>query len=233
MGRAWPELRAIWHLRHRVIGLWALRRLASKRGSPIRLHIGSGDRILPGWINIDLKAYPGVDLVADVTHGLPFTNVSAIFAEHFLEHLELLHAVGFICEAHRVLNPSGKLRLSTPNLDWIWRTHYTSMRSGGSPERAALIANRAFYGWRHRFLWNRELLATTLEACGFTDICWLSYGESNSSDLRGLERHEKYPDEPGYPHILVVEARKDALQEAKLRLLKQQMCEEFVFHLPG
>ena len=54
---------------------------------PVRLHIGSGTESLPGWINIDNKGLSGVDLVLDVRHGLPFRNVEAIYAEHFLEHL--------------------------------------------------------------------------------------------------------------------------------------------------
>ncbi|HEV2855555.1 MAG TPA: hypothetical protein VHC97_22380 [Thermoanaerobaculia bacterium] len=220
-----PELRAIWHLRQRVFHLWRIRFRAARRSSPLRLHIGSGDRILQGWINIDLKRHPGVDLVADVTHGLPFTHVSAVFAEHFLEHLDLLQAVNFLLEVHRVLSPSGRLRLSTPNLDWVWRTHYPLAGSSEEREDAALVTNRAFHGWRHRFLWNRELLESVLEACGFTDIHWPSYRQSDDPYLGELEQHETYPDLPGCPHILIVEARKGEPQQAKLRLLKQRMCE--------
>jgi len=224
-----PELRAIWYLRHRVPGLWLLRWRLRRREAPLRLHVGSGDRILPGWVNIDLKPSRGVDLVADVTHGLPFHNVAVVFAEHFLEHLDLLAAVEFLLEAYRVLVPGGKLRLSTPNLDWVWRTHHPG---SASPE-AALIANRAFHGWGHRFLWNRALLQQALEACGFTEIQWVSYGWSEDPALRDLERHETYPDLPGCPHILIAEAEKGILQEEKLRLLRGSLCQDFVFHLPG
>ena len=59
-----------------------------------RLHIGSGRERLEGWVNIDAQALPGVDVVADVTKGLQFENVEAIFAEHFIEHLPLDLAVG-------------------------------------------------------------------------------------------------------------------------------------------
>src|ERR1700737_1488969 len=54
-----------------------------------RLHIGCGQEAIPGWINIDNRELPGVDRVLDVRQGLPFQNVSAIYAEHFLEHLAL------------------------------------------------------------------------------------------------------------------------------------------------
>lgn len=224
-----PELRAIRYLKHRVVGLWLLRRRIARSEAPLRLHVGSGDRALPGWINLDLKPYPGVDLAADVTHGLPFRNVSVIFAEHFLEHLDLLAGVEFLLESHRVLIPAGKIRLSTPNLDWVWQTH----NPGSDSLEAALAANRAFYGWGHRFLWTRGLLEKVLEACGFTAIQWLSYGESADPSLRGLERHETYGDLPGTPHILVVEATKGAPQERRIGELRAALCKGFVFHLPG
>jgi predicted SAM-dependent methyltransferase len=229
LARLRPELRAIRYLKHRVVGLWFLRRRIVRGKVPLRLHVGSGDRRLPDWINLDLKPYPGVDLAADVRHGLPFRNVSLIFAEHFLEHLDLLTGVEFLLESHRVLIPAGKIRLSTPSLDWVWQTH----PPGSDSIEGALAANRAFYGWGHRFLWNRALLEQALEACGFTGIQWLSYGESEDPSLRGLERHETYGDRPGTPHILVVEAAKGASQEGRLRELRAALCKGFVFHLPG
>ena len=54
-----------------------------------RLHIGCGQEAIPGWINIDNRELPGVDRVLDVRQGLPFQDASAIYAEHFLEHLSL------------------------------------------------------------------------------------------------------------------------------------------------
>jgi len=231
LARLWPELRAIWYLHFRVLGLWILRSRLRRQGQIVRLNVGSGNRTLKGWVNVDLLPYRGVDLVADVTHGLPFTNVSLVFAEHFLEHLEILKAIHFLIEVHRILNPSGKLRLSTPNLDWVWKTHYSLTAPSAEREAAAVTLNRAFYAWEHRFLWNRELLQSTLEACGFTDIRWYSYGQSDDPELRGLEHHETYSDEPGLPHVLIVEAVKGKVQEPKLRLLKKRIYDEFVFHL--
>src|SRR5437763_14389901 len=86
----------------------------------MKLHIGAGTSPLAGWTNVDILPYPGVDAVLDVTRGLPFENVELIFAEHFLEHLSLADALRFIGECRRVLNDDGVLRVSTPNLDWVW-----------------------------------------------------------------------------------------------------------------
>jgi predicted SAM-dependent methyltransferase len=239
--RLWSGVRKLASSRHRVLhgrlSFRLFRPLQSlqgggRPGSPLRLHVGSGDRILPGWVNIDLKYFPGVDLVANVAGGLPFTGVATVFAEHFLEHLDLLVAVAFLAEAHRVLAPAGKLRLSTPNLDWVLSTHYPLAGSVEEREMGAIVTNRAFHGWRHRFLWNRELLESALEACGFVEIRWCAYGESDEPELRGLERHETYEDRSDCPHVLIVEARKGPPQETKLRLLREKLYWQFSYHLP-
>ncbi len=44
--------------------LSAFRRKFRRPG--LLLHIGAGDKDLPGWINIDRADGPGIDLVADV-----------------------------------------------------------------------------------------------------------------------------------------------------------------------
>src|SRR5262249_53548833 len=160
------------------------------------------------------------DVVADVTRGLEFADVEAVFAEHFLEHLGLDDALGFLLETHRVLAPRGCLRLSTPNLDWVWRTHYAF--DAPEPQRRldAPRANRAFRGWGHQFLWNREMLAAALVACGFVDLAWPRYGESGREVFRGLERHETYPDAPELPHVLIVEAVRGEARAGELAALR-------------
>jgi len=85
----------------------------------------------------------------------------------------------------RVLHPGGVLRLSTPNLDWVWATRYPREGRVESRIRATLHTNRAFYGWGHRFLWNHETLTCALAVTGFRDLEWCRYGESRVPFLRG------------------------------------------------
>lgn len=125
---------------------------------PVRLHLGCGRARLQGWVNVDAQPLPGVDLVADVTQGLGYSDVEAVFAEHFLEHLPLDDALRFLAEVHRALAPGHWVRLSTPNLDWVWSTHYELDSEPETKRQNALAINRAFRGWQHQFLWNRELL---------------------------------------------------------------------------
>jgi predicted SAM-dependent methyltransferase len=172
-----------------------------------RLHIGCGPQILAGWTNVDNQAYPGVDHVLDVTLGLPFTGVEYVFAEHFIEHLSFDDGLNFMRECRRVLADDGILRLTTPNLDWVMDTHYRreSWSSDADAIDSCFRTNRAFRGWGHQFLYNRQSLSAAARLAGFGSIEICAYGESRHELLRGIERHETYPDVPSLPHILVVE----------------------------
>lgn len=196
--------------------------------APLRLHVGAGRHRLDGWVNLDIQALPGVDVVADVRTGLDYENVDTIYAEHFLEHLALDDALGFLLECHRVLRPGGWLRLSTPNLDWVWLSHYVLDAPAEDKQHRALMLNRAFYGWRHRFLWNREMLDRALAACGFDEIAWRRYGESGRPELAGLEGHETYDDSLELPHVIIAEAQRGEPRPRALKDLKALVDREFL-----
>jgi SAM-dependent methyltransferase len=175
----------------------------------MRLHIGSGPVAIEGWTNVDVAAYPGVDVVLDVREPWPFADVELIFAEHFLEHLTLAEGLAFLRECRRVLRADGVLRLSTPNLDWVWLTHYKPPAELSIEEQliGCLEINRAFHGWGHRFLYNFRTLELALRAAGFAEIVPREYGSSEIEPLRNLERHERHNDLANAPSVVIAEAR--------------------------
>jgi predicted SAM-dependent methyltransferase len=172
----------------------------------VRLHLGCGPHHLDGWINIDSQPYDGADRVLDVTQGLPFDDVSRIFAEHFIEHLPYADALALLRECRRVLREDGILRLSTPNLAWVWATHYRRVLTAEEEVLACFGINRAFRGWGHQFLYNFGTLRATLLDAGFAEVVACAYGESAHDDLRGLERHERNPDCEDIRELVIVEA---------------------------
>ena len=200
---------------------------------PRRLHIGSGSQRLEGWINVDIRPFPGVDLVADVTQGLVLNDIDAVFAEHFLEHLAVDHALDFLAAVQRMLTPDGRLRLSTPNLDWVWQTHYRLKAPADDKVAAGVALNRAFHGWEHKFIWNRETLELALTVIGFRDLTWQRHGESAVEHLSGLERHETYDDDDDLRHVLIVEALKGTPDPEGLGALRERLQREFLDHVAG
>jgi|GEM_PF-660204 len=193
---------------------------------PLRLHVGCGARRLEGWVNLDLQPLPEVDLAWDVTRGLPFPDVDAVYAEHFLEHLEAAAALRFLCDAHAALAGDGAIRLSTPNLDWVLAAHSNRGLAEAEQVRLGLGVNRSFYGWGHRFLWNRALLDRALTAAGFTDLSWHAWGSSDDPRFQGLEQHETCPDSPDLPHVLVVEGRKGRTRQKDVASFRAMVEDE-------
>ncbi len=75
-----------------------------------------------------------------------------------------------------------------------------------SAARDCISLNRAFHAWGHKFLYNQAMLTELLRRAGFGKVEPVEYGESTHDALRGLERHERYPDSPSLRHVLIVEA---------------------------
>jgi predicted SAM-dependent methyltransferase len=91
---------------------------------PVRLHIGCGTNMLPGWINIDRVArLPGVATELDAT-ALPYPDgaVEAVLAEHVFEHFSFAEEALVWREMARVLRPGGTLTLEVPDFEWVCAT---------------------------------------------------------------------------------------------------------------
>ncbi len=80
----------------------------------VKLNLGCGQDIAEGFVNVDLIALPGVDVVADLDEPWPWKDgtVEYIKASHVYEHVR--NPVLFMTEAHRVLAPGGLLDVRVP-----------------------------------------------------------------------------------------------------------------------
>lgn len=77
------------------------------------LWIGGGGQTIPGFCNLDIGLFPGVDLVANAEH-LPLRDgvLDAIECDAVLEHVD--HPEWVVCEALRVLKPGGLFHAVVP-----------------------------------------------------------------------------------------------------------------------
>ena len=52
----------------------------------VKLNLGSGDRVLPGFLNLDIQSAAGVDIVCDLNEGIPLNDntVTEIYTAHTL-----------------------------------------------------------------------------------------------------------------------------------------------------
>lgn len=157
----------------------------NKEKTQFKLHIGCGTVILKEWINLDISFCKSIDLINDVRQGLPFKDLvfQYVFAEHFLEHLTRDEGKNFLKECFRILKEDGILRLSTPNLDWVWLSHYRIDAKEEEKRFYSEILIKVFYGWGHRFLYNDVVLTDALKEAAFKELRFFKYGESDDENL--------------------------------------------------
>lgn len=176
-----------------------------------RVQVGCGPHnLLEHWWNVDIRSFPGIDQVMDVAEPWPWRNqLEYVYGEHFLEHLSLEQAIRFLGYAGKALKVGGKIRLSTPSLEWVLKTHFDFSQTGTTQRVADTFkTNRAFHGWGHQFLYSREMLAQLLQALGFEQIEWCEFGQSKDPNLNDLERHGSVTYAAGFSSVWVVEATK-------------------------
>jgi len=83
----------------------------------VKLHLGCGKVILPGFVNMDARQLEGVDIVTDV-FTLPTVeknSVDLIYASHIFEHVPRPDTKKVLTRWYDVLKPGGTLRLAVPN----------------------------------------------------------------------------------------------------------------------
>jgi len=84
-----------------------------------RLHIGCGDKYIPGFVHIDTRELPHVDYVtpADKLDMFADQSVDLVYSCHMLEHLRRNEVEVVLREWHRVLKQGGILRLAVPDFE--------------------------------------------------------------------------------------------------------------------
>lgn len=102
----------------------------------LKLHLGAGDDIRLGWVNIDLRLRipPHIDPVRqpdtvfinhDLRRGLPLDDgsVDVIYSSHFFEHLSFDEGLALMRESHRVLSDGGRFRIALPTFRAMFQAY--------------------------------------------------------------------------------------------------------------
>jgi predicted SAM-dependent methyltransferase len=157
--------------------------------APMKIQFCCGGNRLPGWDNRDMDT--------DITKPLPFKDGAAshVLVEHGIEHISHAEAWNFLQECHRILKPRGIVRIAIPDITRMWsemtREYQNAVQRGGHGDGTAKSCIKAaIFEHGHKGAWNRELLATMMQAVGF-QTNFENIGESTDSELRGVEQHGK------------------------------------------
>lgn len=85
------------------------------------LSIGSGKNPIKGAVNLDILPLEGIEVVRDITKGLPFNSgeFNLVIADYVLEQIQNTKDFMFVMnEIHRILKSNGILELKVPNAEF-------------------------------------------------------------------------------------------------------------------
>lgn len=212
-------------------GLTAFRRRRSVRDyvatHPVRkLQLGSGLKLMEGWLNTDCSLVFKSPCFLDVTRPFPIDDAQFdyVFTEHLFEHLTFKEGQNLLRESCRVLKPGGKIRVACPDLmkvislynrpqtdeqkRYIKHCVDHSLADIGIYNEC-FVLNNAVRNWGHKFLYDEQTLKLALERAGFTDVVRWGVCKSTDPVFQNLESFG-----PGYEakvyETIVMEARKPA-----------------------
>lgn len=175
-----------------------------------KLHVGCGENILNDWLNSDLSPYSDNILRLDVTDTFPFENdmFEYVFSEHMIEHISYSNGHVMLNECYRILRNNGKIRISTPNLQFLielcrdnkseLQKEYIKWATDCFIESApyyddTFVINNFVRDWGHMFIYDEKTLRSSLERAGFTKIIRCDLNESKDEVLRILENEKRMP----------------------------------------
>jgi hypothetical protein len=95
----------------------------------VKIHVGSGEQAMPGFLNVDIRPLPGVDVQGHAGDLRRFADGSAevIFGHAFFEHLFAAHHLAVLREWKRVLAADGVLLvLGVPDFAAIARLYVSA-----------------------------------------------------------------------------------------------------------
>jgi predicted SAM-dependent methyltransferase len=151
-----------------------------------RLHLGCGQRYIPGFFHVDALPYSIVDRVGRV-ESMPFiasNSVELIYACHVLEHFGRFEVPDVLAEWYRVLQPGGLLRLAVPDFAACAAIYYEQGLEDGLSGLIGLVSGgqRDSYDY-HKSLFDEPYLTELLQEAGFQEVRRWDWRTTEHSDI--------------------------------------------------
>lgn len=199
-------------LRYTRANLGFLRRQLKGRGVE-RMHIGCGNVILDGWLNVLYERRQeygrvrqkgkGLFLNYDLLGPWPVEDNSIAFVagSHVIEHLDLNHGLALVSQAYKALKKGGVIRLSCPDLETYARHYVAGDKAffdhplirewcafkSAQTSGQVFIAKAYDSGGAHKWFYDFDSLKNILERAGFVEVRKVSRLQGQVPDLELLE----------------------------------------------
>lgn len=136
----------------------------------MKLHIGCGEKYIPGFVHVDARKFPHVDYVTSADKLDMFKNdsVDLIYACCVLEHFKRNKTEDVLREWYRILKPGGVLRLSVPDFEKLVEVYlkYKDLKLILGP----LVGRQDYPENTHYVIFDFSTLSETLKKVGFKRI---------------------------------------------------------------
>ncbi|MEH6824336.1 MAG: methyltransferase domain-containing protein [Motiliproteus sp.] len=149
----------------------------------MKLHLGCGNRYIPGFVHIDAIDYPHIDHVETIDN-LSFLgddSVDLIYTCHVLEHFKRRDVVRVLQEWNRVLKPGGVLRISVPDFASLCKVYE---RYGKLELVIGALFGRQDYLYNiHYNVFDYPELTKTLEQSGFHRVAHYDWRDTEHAAI--------------------------------------------------
>lgn len=204
-------------LRLSLMSARANRKFDELRGtSDLKIHLGCGSLIKPGWVNIDVThdnvppETNGTRFIAyDLRLGLPLDDLSVthIYSSHFFEHLDYKYSLKLLKECHRVLRHGGLFRIALPDFRASFGAYIRSDAKhfdlldlrGLLPEvepGTETLVDHLNYGvyqhGEHKCIYDEEKIMLVLRHLGYSSVVQSSFNPEIDPDDPVRLRHSFY-----------------------------------------
>lgn len=150
---------------------------------PLRLNLGCGNKILPGYVNVDVapaRAGMRPDVICDLRDLSDFDDdsVDEVLSVHVVEHFWRWEVEDLLREWVRVLKPGGRMVIECPNLKAACETFLENPERLAGPGQEGETTMWVFYGdpaWKdplmcHRWGYTPASLSELMNRAGLVEV---------------------------------------------------------------
>jgi predicted SAM-dependent methyltransferase len=152
----------------------------------MKLHIGCGNKYLPGFKHMDAMSGNHIDYVCDARHltMIDTDSVNEIYACHILEHVGREDVLEVLKEWNRVLKPKGIIRIAVPDFESIVKEY---IKNPDLSKYLGLLYGGQNYEYNfHYITFDFSYMKNLLQQAGFDDVeryDWQTFLPENYDDF--------------------------------------------------
>jgi predicted SAM-dependent methyltransferase len=147
----------------------------------IKIYYGCGNIRQPGYINIDIRWTPSVDILADLSWCSKHLKgkCQEVYLSHVLEHFGSpgrsmrnsgKTVIGALEDINKMLKKSGLIRLAVPDFKILAQLYSSGQLELFPRLLGRLVGEQDYKDNHHNCIFDRKLLESWLTRCGFFHI---------------------------------------------------------------